>query len=77
MCRTDTKICLSRHQVMRLLKKRIAPKVHTPEMEIVMSTLHRVREFALAAVLVAQTVSFAPQSAAAESMRDGQFRQTV
>ena len=55
---------------MRLLKKRIEPKVHTPEMEIVMSTLHRVREFALAAVLVAQAVSFAPLSSAAEAVTD-------
>lgn len=35
-----------------------------------MSTLHRVRGFALAAALVAQTVSFAPLSSAAEAAAD-------
>ena len=35
-----------------------------------MSTLHRVRGFALATALVAQTVSFAPLSSAAEAVAD-------
>lgn len=35
-----------------------------------MSTLHRVRGFALAAALVAQTVSFAPLTSAAEAVAD-------
>jgi hypothetical protein len=58
------KICLTGHQALRLMDWTIQPKVHTPESpsvhgselgkrskESAMSTLHRIREFALVTVM--------------------------